>query len=273
MNQLAIMTGETEMQYLHPSRPSDQSSRTAVENEHSESKSEHLLQAILDELRHTGDAKPNPSLNKTATQDFGSSPHIPHPDVAAPKPCLPKLSQVMSNISSGSLHSPTDTGEAHFYQQLFTALVAFSIFGGSITFQAIFQAMPDSTQKTNVTPALARDYIAISWLLFTMDLSLSSIMLAALYVSRKTAGGDSQQREPWHKRIHRYLNLVAALILPLAAVAALIFTALAIQVISIAVGKTALVSVCVLGGVIVLWWFIFCTRQLHARRKKNQNPA
>ncbi len=99
------------------------------------------------------------------------------------------------------------------------------------------------------------------------------MMLAALYVSRKTTAAEGKQRESWHKQLHRYLNLVAALILPLAAVAALIFTALAIRVISVTIGKTALISVCVLGGAVVLWWFSFCIRQCHTKRRKGQSPV
>ncbi|KAJ9610755.1 hypothetical protein H2200_005532 [Cladophialophora chaetospira] len=268
-----MVAGEPqEMQYLHPGRLSDQSSRTAVATNHADSKPERLLQAILDELQNKKDANPDLSLITTEKRDFVNPGEASQPNPNPHSLSRPDLSRGISNSSSGSTRSQAGSGEEQFYQQLFTALVAFCVFGGSITFQCIFQTMPETTENKHITPKRARTFIALSWLIFTMDLSLSSIVLAALYVSKMRAR-EGEQKDSWHKRLHRYVNLVAALVLPLGAVAALIFAALAVSVLSIAVGKTALISVIVLGGAIVLWWFSFCIRHYCRRRKERKNPA
>jgi hypothetical protein len=151
--------------------------------------------------------------------------------------------------------------------------VAFAAFGGSITFQCIFQTMPDTTENRHITPKRARSFIAISWLLFTMDLSLSSIVLAALYVSKTRSTKEGIHKESWPRQLHRGVNVIAALILPLGSVAALIFAALAVSVLSLAVGKTALISVIVLGGAIVLWWCSLCIRHCCRRGKHERSAA
>jgi len=270
------MPSDAEKQHLEPARQSGQSSRTAVSTDQGETKSERLLQAILDELRE----KSEPSLTlgraKTSTKDYGTgSPKPAQPNLSQLSLPPPKLSRGISNTSAsqGSSRSQSGSAEELFYQQLFTAVVAFSAFGGSITFQCIFQTMPETTENKHITPKRARTFIGISWLLFTMDLSLSSIVLAALYISKTKSAKEGEPKESWHKQLHKYVNLFAALILPLGSVAALIFAALAVSVLSLAVGKTALISVIVLGGAIVLWWFTFCIRHCCKRRRGRQSQA
>ncbi|OCT47181.1 hypothetical protein CLCR_02594 [Cladophialophora carrionii] len=273
MDQLAFAAGGTEMQYLHPGRLSDQSSRTAIFPDQGHSKSELLLQAILDELKDNKGSNAGVAVAKTDTKDFVSSPsNVSQPVMPQCKPSRPQPARRTSTMSFGSSRSTSGCGDEQFYQQLFTAVVAFAAFGGSITFQCIFQTMPDTTENKHITPKRARTFIAISWLLFTMDLSLSSIVLAALYVCKTRSAREGERTDTWHKQLHRAMNLIAALVLPLVCVAALIFAALAVSVLSLAVGEVALVSVTVLGGSIVLWWFSFCIRYCY-RQRKARSPA
>ncbi|EXJ57470.1 hypothetical protein A1O7_07818 [Cladophialophora yegresii CBS 114405] len=275
MDQLSFAASGTEMQYLHPGRLSDQSSRTAISTDQGRSKSEQLLQAILDALKDNKASHAGIAPAKTDTKDFVPSPSPPkvhQPVIPQSNPSRPYLPRGTSTTSSGSSHSTSGCGDEQFYQQLFTAVVAFAAFGGSITFQCIFQTMPDTTENKHITPKRARTFIAISWLLFTMDLSLSSIVLAALYVCKTRSAREGEHTRTWHKPLHRAMNLIAALVLPLGSVAALIFAALAVSVLSLAVGETALVSVAVLGGSIVLWWFSFCIRYCY-RQRKGHSPA
>ena len=273
-NHQSIMSTIAEMQYLIPGRLSDQSARTAVAPEQTETKSEHLLQAILDELRSKNDPNSTPDSSRTATIDFSTGVSGSAQPTSSPtSPSQKDLTRGISYMSASSSFTQLQSGEDRFYQQLFTGVVAFSAFGGSITFQCIFQQMPDTTENKHITPKHARDLIATSWLLFTMDLSLSSIVLAALFLSKMRGPKERESPETWHRILHRNLNLVAALILPLGSVAALIFAALAVSVLSYAVGQTALISVTVLGGAILLWWFSFCLRYYCRRRKERKRPA
>ena len=267
------MSSDAEMQYLQPGRPSGQSARTAVSTSQPDTKPEaRLLQLILDELRISNESKATPELARTETQDFASSPPaLTQPEISI---STPNLLRGISHGSTDSLPSPTGSGESRFYEKLFTAVVAFAAFGGSITFQCIFQTIPEATEKPLVSPKRARTFIAISWLIFTMDLSLSSMVLAALYVARTRTPGDPRREKDWNEakvQIFRFVNLIAALVLPLGSVAALVFAALAVSVVSIAVGKTALISVIVLGGTIFMWWCSFCVR--HYFRRKSEKDS
>jgi hypothetical protein len=270
----ATFPSNTELQYLHPGdrpgRPSGQSSRTAVTDTPNETKSEQLLQLILDELKHRNESSrsPSPTLSQTAIKDHCTSP----PSQSQPNLNLttsrPELARGASNSSSTSL-SPFSPGtEGRFYEKLFIALVTFAAFGGSITFQCIWQTAPTTSENKSLTPQRARTFIALSWLLFTIDLALSSILLAALYVckNRVSKAGDTWYN--WKIVIFRYINLLAALILPLGCIAALVFAALAVSVLSYAVGKTALICVIVLGGIVVLWWFSFVVRYCYRKKRE-----
>jgi len=273
-SKISTMAGETEMQHLQAGRPSNQSSRTAVSNEPCGTKSDQLLQLILEELQSNNRTMSTPDLTRTNTRDFGAStPPSSRPDLSLSKP---HLDREASHSSSDSLSSLTGSGEGRFYEKLFTAVVAFAAFGGAITFQCIFQDIPVGTEKSPISPHRARVFIGISWLLFTMDLSLSSIVLAALYVARTRTTIDSEQEKKWYKhkiRIFRVVNLVAALVLPLTAVAALVFAALAVTEVSLKVGKTALISVIVLGGAIFAWWCSFCVRHYFRSRSAAKSQA
>ena len=257
------MSTSTEMQNLRPDHLSHQSSRTAIATDQGETRSKQLLQGILDELRSSNDASSTTGPARTSAKDFsaGQSQRSQH-----------GLSRGISSVSLASSSSLSNSTEARFYQQLFTAVVAFSALGGSITFQCIFQEVPEATQNKHISKERARTLVAISWLLFTMDLGLSSIVLAALYVRKTTTVKEGGSQETWDQRLHRYVNISAALILPLGAVAALIFAALAVSAVSYAVGLTALVSVSVLGGAILVWWFSFCVRYFWIQKQRT-SPA
>ncbi|EXJ67699.1 uncharacterized protein A1O5_09045 [Cladophialophora psammophila CBS 110553] len=262
------MSSGTEMRNLEPIVASSRSSRTFVVDPN-ESKSDQLLQLILDELQMQNKSKTPPEVPQIKTRDFA--------------PRRAELARTATTGSATSLMSPTASPEDRFYEKLFAAVVAFAAFGGSITFQCIFQAVPAQTQNPQVTPEHARTFIAISWLLFTMDLSLASISLAAMYVHKSWSKKTQQDLETqadskvsWTKvrfQVFRYVNLIAALVLPLGSVVALVFAALAVSVFSASVGKTALISVIVLGAAIVVLWVGFCIRQWCTRGRTASLPC
>ncbi|KIX99712.1 uncharacterized protein Z520_04348 [Fonsecaea multimorphosa CBS 102226] len=259
------MSSGSEMQHLLPDVASRRSSRTFVADQN-DSKSEQLLQLILEELESHNKPQMPPEVPRNETRDFAS--------------VQSKIARATTSSSADSLMSPTGSPEDKFYEKLFGGVVAFAAFGGSITFQCIFQAVPDTTENPEVTPEHARTFIAISWLLFTMDLSLASVLLAAMYVHK--AWHRRHQLEPetqWTRfrfDVFRYVNLIAALVLPLGSLIALMFTALAVSVFSSNVGWAALVSVIVLAGAIAILWVGFCVREYrtrHSRKRRGQDSA
>ncbi|KAH0839157.1 hypothetical protein AYO21_05577 [Fonsecaea monophora] len=257
------MSSGSEMQYLAPVVASGRSSHTFVVD-HTDSKSEQLLQLILDELASSHNKLKAPrDVPPIETQDFA--------------PAQSGLPRATTSSSASSSTSPTGSCEDKFYEKFFAAVVAFAAFGGSITFQCIFQAVPETTENPDVPPKHSRTFIAISWVLFTMDLSLASILLAAMYVHKAWYKKRQTTKEThWTRfrfKVFRYVNLIAALVLPLGSVAALAFAALAVSVWSVRVGKTALVSVITLGVAILILWIGFCIRQFCTRKRRGQDAG
>lgn len=148
--------------------------------------------------------------------------------------------------------SATDCGGVlpEFAKGLFTGVVFLSTFGGSITFQTIIQDLgtgEDENPGHRFSRRRARTFLAISWVLFTVDLGVSAILIAMLYLYR----GRSQNS--WADSF--FVRVVSFMFLPGVLIGALLFSSLAVTAYSEPTGWTA-VGFCGLFGTTVLAWWL-----------------
>ncbi|KAJ9656653.1 hypothetical protein H2198_004772 [Neophaeococcomyces mojaviensis] len=150
-------------------------------------------------------------------------------------------------------HGEIENGSVvpEFAKGLFTGIIFLATFGGSITFQTIIQDLgigEDENPGHRFSRKRARTFLAISWVLFTIDLVLSSILLAMLYLY----GGRAQHS--WAD--NPVVRLISFILLPGVLVGALLFSSLAITAYSEPTGWTAVGFCGFFGGFILIWWLI-----------------
>jgi len=138
-----------------------------------------------------------------------------------------------------------------FAKGLFTGIIFLATFGGSITFQTIIQDLgtkQDDNPGHRFSRKRARTFLAISWVLFTIDLGLSAILVAMLYLYK------GEQRKSWADKL--FVRLISFILLPGVLVGALLFSSLAITAYSEPTGWTAVGFCGLFAFAILLWWCI-----------------
>ena len=143
-----------------------------------------------------------------------------------------------------------------FYENLHVAIVTITTFGGGITFAGITTNVDEGHGRHRIDSRIsqhrARSFLAISWLLFTLDMCLSIMMIAACYLYRRTMNEAHWACSPVH-----WANLFSALVLPGLFVAALLFASLAVCAYCEGTGFIA-VGFCTFFGVVIVGWWLVC---------------
>jgi hypothetical protein len=137
-----------------------------------------------------------------------------------------------------------------FAKGLFTGVIFLSTFGGSITFQTIIQDLgtgEDENPGHRFSRRRARTFLAISWLLFVIDLGVSAILIAMLYLYRGKFGND------WAD--HIVVRVMSFIFLPGVLIGALLFSSLAVTAYSEPTGWTAVGFCGIFGLAVIAWWF------------------
>lgn len=138
-----------------------------------------------------------------------------------------------------------------FAKGLFTGIIFLSTFGGSITFQTIIQDLgenEDSNPGHRFSRKRARTFLAISWLLFVVDLGVSALLIAMLYLYR------GHKQSSWADTI--YVRVLSFIFLPGVLVGALLFSSLAVTAYSEPTGWTAVGFCGAFGLTVLIWWFV-----------------
>ena len=153
-------------------------------------------------------------------------------------------------------HSCSSADQQDDFTDLYLALGSIAAFGGGITFAGIIANIDEGhghhRRLSGFSQHHARGFLAISWLLFTLDLCLSSMMYAASRLSQSLLSNES-----WAISLMRWANLLSALILPCLLVAALLMASLAVCAYCRETGWIA-VGFCTFFGLMILcWWLLY----------------
>ncbi|KAK5051327.1 hypothetical protein LTR84_002979 [Exophiala bonariae] len=183
-----------------------------------------------------------PGLGRTLTHDSANPEWIRFAQTLQHKTRL-EIEEKNNSRSGGVL--------PEFAKGLFTGIIFLSTFGGSITFQTIIQDLgdqEDSNPGHRFSRKRARTFLAISWLLFVIDLGVSALLMAMLYLYR------GPKQSSWADTI--YVRVLSFIFLPGVLIGALLFSSLAVTAYSEPTGWTAVGFCGAFGLAVLVWWFV-----------------
>lgn len=145
---------------------------------------------------------------------------------------------------------------ALYFEKFFTTVVGISTLGASITFSKVVSTPVAPWDDYGISSSAVQSYLSIGFLLFTMDLALTSAAASALSLYRPQAIRFFGTADSHHRRkVMWWASLISAVLLGLL-LAAFVFLSIVIAAYAGPVGWAAVVftSLFALGGFAIIVW-------------------